>query len=649
MINLDSPEKVLEIIPVDIGKNLIFRQELHSFLAKDKGAQKVFLELCAIKPQIMFNSTFWTFNPRSKPGYRNIPFILRPRQSEGIDEIKNGIDTGSDLLINKSRDEGATWLITAVFFNYWLLIEDSIFLVASRKEDLVDKAGNTDCLFYRFLYLNKNLPAWLAVPEAEKTHLHYYNPRNGSVIDGESTNESLGAGSRALAVMLDEFGRVEHKIAQNIRETLSDVTDCVIYNSTHFYGRGHPFAKLQRSRKVQVFRLAWYDNPEKNKGLYNSPDINVIELFDDYYKEKYPKVFSNGKTYHYSEIEKDMFLHYPESNISFIADGADKFHSIWYDEQITRRDPRDIAQNIDMNPIGAGDTFFDPAILERIRQKHIIPPKYQGEIKYKLAQQLFSIEFKRSAGKQRFKWWGELFKNRPRQDHNYIVACDISLGVGASNSVAKVYDVNDYELVGIFACPNTPPEEFADQTVAICHWVGGASKRPFLIWEANGPGGSFGKRIRWHNYNFVYILTDERARTRKRKNRRGWYSGRESKYDLLLELRIAIATGLKDVDQRAYKKLIIHDEDTIREYEDYIFYENGEIGLSECVDESTGARSAHGDRVIPDGLFVLALNQQPRAAVVEQAKITEDSLAYRRWLYKEELKREEGESPWLYR
>ncbi len=179
----------------------------------------------------------------------------------------------------------------------------------------------------------------------------------------------------------------------------------------------------------------------------------------------------------------------------------------------------------------------------------------------------------------------------------------------------------------MFVCPNTPPESFADQTVAICKWVGGTVK-PYLIWESNGPGGSFDKRIRWHGYDFCYTVTEERISYRPRGKKRGWHSGPETKFDLLLELRIALHEGLKTKSR--HKSLVIHDEATLGEYERYQFYENRDIGLSECVDEDSGARAAHGDRVIPDGLYVLALSEQPKAMMKEKAKIKPGSFAWRR-------------------
>lgn len=84
-------------------------------------------------------------------------------------------------------------------------------------------------------------------------------------------------------------------------------------------------------------------------------------------------------------------------------------------------------------------------------------------------------------------------------------------------------------------------------------------------------------------------------------------------YDLLSELRAAYTEGLKQ--NPAHRALVIHDAETLREVRDYSFYSEGDIGPKTRKDESTGARLAHGDRVIVDGLGVLGMKEQPKAVV----------------------------------
>jgi hypothetical protein len=663
---LDNPDSFYEIIPKTLQENIKFRMELHSFLQDDKEAQKVFLALCLANPKIMFNSTFWTYNPKRPTGYRHWPFILRPQQEIGVDELQRAIITPHDTLWEKSRDEGATELIAKMFVLYFLLDPECSFLVGSRKEDYVDGStnivgsrvsGSPKSIFHKILYGIAHLPNWMRVPIV-KTHCHVENLSNGSVIDGEATNENFGAGDRRTAIMLDEFGRVDHKLAQNIRDSVADVSDCVIYNSTHFYGRGHPFYKLRASGKIKLFLMPWYKNPEKVDGLYKSPDLDQIEIVDiDYYRNICPEIFSQltkNQPFCYSKFERRCLtlpvdIQQRLADVKFVADGSNKYRSKWYDKEVDRRDPKDVAQNIDMNPIGSGEQFFDMATLQRIRVESIRPPDYQGEILFETTPnkgQLTKIRFVPNFGKNCFKWWGKLVNGRPNQIHNYIVACDISMGTGASNSTMTVLNVNTYEKVGSFASPNLSPEDFAVYAVALCHWVGGATGKAFLTWESNGGQGQlFDKRRRFLGFNFVYIERDERNRKQKSANKYGWFSNRNKKFDMLAGLRAALTEGIKT--KPLHKAIKIYDEDSLKEYEDYIFYENGSIGPSTSLDDSSGAVAAHGDRVIADGLAVLAMSSQRKASLSELARIKVGSILHRRFVRQQERRTEQENSPWI--
>ena len=657
-MKINDPDSFYRIIPKDVKENILFRQKFAELSADDTELQKVFLEMCGIKPQIAYNLVLWTYNPRNEEGMRHLPFILRePQQELAVDEIKSAILNRTDLLIEKSRDEGATEIISKYFVLDFILHDGGSYLVGSRKEDYVDGStsidlannrvtGSARSIFHKMLYGIVHLPAWM-IPNILKTHMHIENLNNGSVIDGEATNENFGAGDRRTAILLDEFGRVEHRIAQNIRDSVADVSDCVIYNSTHFYGRSHPFAKLRYSGKVKVFLLPWYKNPEKTHGLYSSPSLNFITIKDlEYYKNKFPKAFNGieeNVPFKWSDLKKKKLN---KTDFTLIADGADKLRSEWYDKETDRRDPRDVAQNIDMSPLGSSDMLFDPMVLQKIRVSCLRKPMYEGEMKFNFDRnkKLTNIRFENNYGQKRVKWWGALEFGRPNQSHNYIVACDISLGTGASNSTCSIVDYNTSEKIGSFVSPDLPPEDFATYVIALCHWIGGANGKPYLIFENNGLGKLFDKRRREIGYTFTYVDRDERKKTPKVKNVYGWTSGKTQKFDILIELRAALAEGLRDL--KKYKYLIIYDEDTLNEYDDYIFYDNGDIGLSLSQDESSGAKKAHGDRVIADAMAVRAMNTFHKASSAQHARVADGSMAYRRQLYLDEKKKEKENSPW---
>jgi len=671
---ITTPEDFLKIIPSDLKENIKFRMELHSVLADDKEAQKDYMEMCDIKPQIAFNTALWTYDPRKPPGYQNNPFILRPKQSIMVDGIKDAIDNEHNLLIDKSRDEGATEVICKMFALYWWLRPDVYFLVSSRKEDFVDKSVNYKngvliglhkSLFHKIMYGIVNLPAWVQV-DFLKTHCSLQNLNNNSMIGGESTNESMGAGDRATAVLVDEVARIEPDVAQYIIDNIQDVSPCCIYNSTHFrWGSGHPYARLLRSNRVTTITLGFEDNPEKNAGLYWSPLEDIIEIKDiNYYRRICPEVFNDinkHQSFSYSEFQKKIKdlpdeVYEKCKDINFVADGGEtnfkRDRSIWYDEQEARgRSKTDLAQNVLRIPQGSADMFFDEATIHKLRSIYECEPTYIGDIKYTNNNNIITKPYFTQSGiNHHLKWWGKMIMI-PQEDgtakgfadtkHNYIVACDISRGTGASNSVISICDVNRSELIGLYVNPFIDVTDLAELAVAICKWLGDA----YLIWEANGPGDTFDKRITKLGYHRVYINVNERRITRRRSQNRGWRSTpgvNGSKMDMLSHFNAALTESIKS--EKLYRYIIIHDGALINELEDYIFMPGRiDVDLSNSITDESGARYAHGDRVIATGLCILAMNEMKPADLKKYKNPPTNSFEYRFRKWKEEQDKEKRE------
>jgi hypothetical protein len=647
-----DPDRFYEKVPKEKVKNVQFRLALHSYLAENKEAQTLYLYNLAVKPELAFASCLWTYNPF--PGLKtpHQPFIPWPQQEIAIREFKDAIDNGHDLVVDKTRREGATELLCKMFLLYWLLEPNVYFLVGSRKEELVDQStdikhgrvlGSHQTLFHKILYGIANLPVWWQV-KFSKRHRFLQNELNGSMIEGEATSESFGAGNRARAALVDECARIEPEVAQYIIDNIHDTTPCCIYNSTHFrWGAGHPYAKLLRSNRIKVITLGYETNPEKSVGLYTSPTNGYVTIKDmDYYRQKCPEIFTavepnqpfsidwlEGRT-----LESHEDVQAKMSDIRFVADGGEgnfgRDRSVWYDhEELDRaRSKMDLAQNILRVPQGSADMFFDNGMLERIRSKYAKAPKRTGDIQWEYTSDGTVVaEHWQQHSKGRLAWWGDLQNDRPVRGHNYVVACDISYGKGASNSVAAVCDVNNQEVVGLFVDPFININDFADYSVALSKWCGGA----FLIWESNGPGNEFDHRVRKQRYAKVYISKPERRRVRKFENRRGWQSTpgiNGSKIDMLNRLDAALVESVREEPLSTY--LIVHDDATIRELEDYIF-DNHKIDVNPAnmTIETSGAKYAHGDRVIAIGMCVLAMELCPKGVLSNIEKPPRESFEYR--------------------
>ena len=665
-IKIDTPEEFFNSIPTELNKNLVFRENLHNVLIKDTGLQDTFLKMCVECPEISFNSMFWTFNPRMDAGYRRHPFILRPKQVEGVQELTRSVQAKNDLLFDKSRDEGASEIICGYIANKLMFDPEFYCVIASKTEELVDDAaveikdgrlfGPHIPLFHKIMYKLVHLPVWVferfRIDQWEKKFKFLQNPIINSSVQGFATSQNLGAGGRASVVFVDELGQVEPNIAQTIIDTVHDVSDVCVYNSTHGpWGAGHPYAKMITQSKIKVVVLDWSENPVKSAGLYTSPEKNILEILDiDYYKKRWPKVFKdikNEQQIKLDEYEK-IFI---ENKIRFIADGGvstfNAPRSPWLDKEIVDRERSTtyIARYIFRMPQASADQVFDYETLEHVKNLYIRKPDLIGDISFdsiKVNERLTleNIRFAPGGTKSRLKLWAKLEKNRLCQQHNYIVACDISRGTGSSNSTVQIFDVNTGEQVGEWADAYMDVTDFAEQVIAICKWVGGASDIPFLIWEANGPGDTFSKRIIKYGYVKVYMRTDEVGKVRKRTKKYGWWSTagvNGTKLALLNHLDAALNESVKD--KRNFFSLIIHSESSRKELMDYMFGESQmDATISTSFDESTGAKFAHGDRVIPLGLICIAVKEQPKAIIRDIKKPKPGTFGYRfnEWKKEEE-------------
>ncbi|HUT61211.1 MAG TPA: terminase family protein [Phycisphaerae bacterium] len=517
------------------------------------------------------NLACWTFDPRDQ--LRHLPLLTWEIQDIAGREVWLAIDEGRDVLIDKSRDMGATWLCVAAFVWHLLFVPDTPLLAASRKEEYVDARGNPDTLFWKADYLISNLPSWLR-PKTERRHMHLANLDNGSVIDGESTTSDLGRGGRRKAILLDEFAAVEN--GHEILSATVDAAPCRIFNSTP-KGRGNAFADVRFSGKVKVITLHWRAHPHKGWAA--------------------------------RQVE---------------ADGKVRWTSPWYEAECARRTSRrEIAQELDIDYLASGDTFFDLDVCQRIRASgQLRPPLARGELRFGVdtltegtAYRMSEVRWMPQCGKRRLSLWCPLSADgglaraqprgdslRPRQDRNYVAFVDVAHGTGASNSVIKVADTATREEVASFVCPDTPPHELARYAVALCTWFGG--QVPTLLgWEANGPGGIFGLEVYRLGYRAVLGNRNVSMPWRPEDDRIGWYSSRDKKADLLGELRRALAR----------EELIIHEQAAITELEQYIYYPSGSVGPSGLADEADGARAAHGDRVIAAAGLLLCMAEQPAA------------------------------------
>lgn len=519
----------------------------------------------------------WCFEPRDKenvvcPGQRALPMVLWADGERAVRSICGAITEGHDLLLDKTRDTGATWDMDGVFWAYWLNRPGSSFLLSSRKEEYVDKRGDPKTLMWKVDWLNNHLPGWL-LPKIERTHLHLGNLDNGSVIDGESTNPDMARGDRRLAIGMDEFSSVEQ--ANQVLAATADAADARLFVGTpkgtgHYDAQGNLhgncFGALRFCGRIPIITLHWSNHPVKGKDKR--------------------RIWREGKIV---------------------------WTSPWYERECARRASRqEIAQELDIDYLGSGDMFFDSDVLQAIRLERLRKPSYRGDIKYETKTLIEGVRYKLENVRWETSSGGcaEIYEDlypdiqeqtRPRQERNYVAFADISLGTGASNSTLEVICVDTGEQIFELADSHASPEKFARDCVAVCLWVGGQVDCLFG-WEANGPGEIFGREVCRLGYKAVYGNTDTSLPWEPNDSQIGWHSDRNKKLRLFGDLRGDLARS----------EVIVHGEPVLVELEQCINYPSGGVGPSHLVEEPEGARAAHGDRNISLAGAAMLRKAQPR-------------------------------------
>ncbi|NDF54280.1 MAG: hypothetical protein EB145_08810 [Proteobacteria bacterium] len=174
---------------------------------------------------------------------------------------------GRDVVIRKSRDMGASWLVVGLAVWGWMFHGWQVLLV-SRVEDGVDRTGDPDSLFWKVDYLVGSQPRWLLPCDVSmlkkggnwRQHMVLRHPLSGATIAGQASSAHIGRGGRRTFVLFDEFAALEDDDAA--WRSASDTASCRIALSTPI-GYGTRYDKL-------VNEARGTGNPELVEMLYST-------------------------------------------------------------------------------------------------------------------------------------------------------------------------------------------------------------------------------------------------------------------------------------------------------------------------------------------------------------------------------------------
>lgn len=526
--------------------------------------------MCARDPLFFVNMFGVIFEPRNS---RILPMVLYPIQNQTLLKLNDNLGV-KDTGIDKSRDMGGSWVILTLLVWRWLFRPMQRFMVVSRGEDLVDRASDSDSLFWKIDFIVGHLPYWLR-PKLmrrgrERQHMHFANSDNGSAIDGAATTGNIGRGGRRLAFFMDEAAAFSLDDGYKALGSTQSNTDCRLWLSTPQGAQG-AFYDIMHDPDLEIDRihLHWSMHPFKRPGLYTSHN-GTLDILDDTYP--FP-------------------VDYP-----FILDG--KLRSPWYDYECKRCPvPMLIAQELDIDYLGSSYQAFNKDVIQNVVARDCRPALLIGELEHH-AESGDPVGFQEQPH-GRLKLWSHLDPHgRLSTERRYAIGCDIAMGTigvggrGASNSVATILDRDSGVQVGQLCVNAMDPKDFAKYCVALAKWCQSNDSSPgaYLGWEANGPGRQFCDEVIRLSYGHIYFKKRTEQISKKRTEIPGWHSTKDTKKSVLSEFQRAVGIG----------DCTIRDVDTMRECESYVVMPDGSWKHVKSVDSMSPFEGGdnHGDRVI---------------------------------------------------
>jgi hypothetical protein len=598
-------------IPKGFASNLDFRRWLIGRADANKRVRQGLIETCKHDLLFFVNSFCWTYDPRLK--IKSVPWITYPFQDDALvfgqseDRWALGrcIDDRQDLVIYKSRDMGASWMSLLTMMHRWQFWPGNSFLMLSRNEELVDKPGDPDSLFWKIDFLLKHLPEWLLPAKFKRADRHFENLDNGSTMDGTATTSTAGVGGRRTAIFIDELSRIRD--ADKVIEGTADTTDCRIYNFTT-YGTDHISYKLTKHPTLRKLKLHWKEHPVKSQGLYQYGKVSKrIEILD--------------KTY---SFPPDYKFHY---------DG--RLRSIAYDREWDRRaNPQEMARMWDIDFEGADYNFFSPELITEL-QASTLAPLWEGSLSIdENASRVRGL----NSGEGPLKMWINMDARGLPPPAPYSIGADISFGTGATPSCLSVINCETGVKVAEFVSPDYDPKQFAIFAVALCRFFASLAGEPAsLIWESQGPGTSFGKKVLELNHFNVYFRKSELSIAGKDKNEiPGWHPSTDNRSRALQDYREALISHA----------CVNYSYEALEECRRFKHTAHGVFHTEVKTKDPTGAGANHADRVIADMLawkMAMGKQKQMEKPPETQAAETYGTLAWRR---AKRLARERAEECW---
>ena len=588
-------------VPKGINENLDYRRRVLKSCESDSECRDEIGRICRASPLFWMNVFGYTFRPKMtchdgqeraagtswtdddgvvhhlSPA--DAPIITWPAQDSMVLALWKVANDGGTLLIDKSRDQGAT-VITMAFLTWAILYWPRFTaLVVSRKGELVDGGEHEeDSLFGKVDYMIKNIPDWMVDrPTIKRRHKpsSIVYARLGTRMAGETSGKDVGQSFRTTMTFVDEAARFPY--GDHLMKSIETVSVGKVLASTP-NGPGTAFSKMRRkaddpsSRGMfKIITLGYWDHPQKGRNRTWTIDHNgaVTGKAGTGYWETPAFIVARALATNMRDIRENWLIDHETSGMIVL----------------------------DMNSLSRMRKLVRDPLVGRVYLPKMYREMEDGNPQLNMACN------KIMRGKKEFiqdhlghlNIWCDLPGGQPSRSTNYIIGADFAQGVEQSNTVLSVMDRETNEIVAEYVDPTIQPHEVAPIAILLGSWFSGQGGCAFIIWERNGPGISFGSAIVKMSYPKLYFQRILGNRSQKRTKQWGWLSTGPSKEILFSTLDMALRSG----------EFTCYSEAGIDDMASWMFDEYGRMVSGATRDLGSGAQARHGDRAIAMGLCVL--------------------------------------------
>ena len=545
----DVDDAVYRTVPKGVRANLLWRREVLRWGAESERGANELVEMCRRDVRFFANAFCWLHEPRPNLGMpSSLPFVTYPYQDEALLEVDACLGQ-EDLVIEKSRDMGVSWLVLVAMVRRWLFEFEQTFGLTSRTEDYVDNGGDPKSLFYKVRFIVDRLPMWMLPgrgADIARKHMALVNLENGSIFVGEAPTANMFRGGRLTAMMADELAAFPRDMGYDVMRSTRDVTPCRIFPSTLGKNAG-AFEEVALRTSIRKLTLHWSRHPEKARG---------------------GTVLPNGKR-----------------------------TSPWYEREVSRCvSAGEAARELDIDYQAATSSYFDPlklATLSTYTRRALRTGILQ--VNADTGEVLQWKDDARGSG----RLWGSFDLNGmwPR-DRDYVMGVDVSSGIGNTSSVIQVVDASTGEQVAEFCDANVLPHQLAVLAAGWGEWFTGRSGPALCVFENAGPGQVFCSALWQVGYRRFYIRKAEDEVGMPSLTKLGVHPNKGIKEWMMGAFRQMVYAG----------SLTVRSREAIDEMRRFVYTDKGSIEHTEAMkgDGATG-RSNHGDRASALALCAVGL------------------------------------------